>query len=96
MIRGEVFFNPENPVYNYHFPGDPVVPGSFIVEELKKAAIDNNVTLKQPIELKNFKFRKFLRPGSYSYEIEVSKGAVICTISGDGVVYCTGRFVSGA
>lgn len=95
MIKGEVFFDPKNPVYNYHFPGDPVVPGSFIIEELKNAVIDHNVNLKQPIELKNFKFRKFLRPGSYNYKIEVSKGVAACTLSGDGIVYCTGRFVSG-
>lgn len=96
MIKGELFFDPKNPVYSYHFPGDPVVPGSFIVEELKNAAIENNLEIKLPVVLKQFTFRKFLRPGLYNYEFEVSEKNIKCTITSDGVVYCTGRFVNEA
>jgi 3-hydroxyacyl-[acyl-carrier-protein] dehydratase len=81
-LEGDVFFDPEDPIYRDHFPGKPVVPGSMIIhaffEAIKTAGFKPDY-----LSVKNFKFKHFLKPGNYRYRLEFGKTKIICRLFGE-------------
>lgn len=65
--KGTFFFDPDDPIYKDHFPGNPVVPGSLIVQAFLTACRKDFEL--QPCTVEDFRFRKFISPGEYAYEI---------------------------
>ena len=78
--RGTFFFDPSDKIYNGHFPGRPVVPGSIIVHAFleKIKGIANNESSLLIID--NFRFIRFIPPGEYNYEIIESSNGFKCIL----------------
>ncbi len=70
--QGTFFFDPEDPIYMDHFPGNPVVPGSLIVHAFMVACREDQSLKTNTVE--NFRFRQFISPGEYVYEITGVEG----------------------
>ena len=82
QVEGNFYFDPNDPIYQDHFPGYPVVPGSMIIhafyEAVKKAGIESDC-----LSAENFKFKHFLAPGEYRYSLENKNGKIICRLFGE-------------
>ncbi|MBF0450591.1 MAG: hypothetical protein HQK75_07800 [Candidatus Magnetomorum sp.] len=70
QIKGRFFFDPKDPIYHYHFPYFPVVPGSLIIGAFLQA-IEKDRELKRPV-IHTFKFMGFTVPGACDYVIEMT------------------------
>lgn len=68
--KGRFYFDPKDPIYEDHFPGRPVVPGSLIVHAFITAASSLTGALKTG-GVENFRFKQFVTPGSYSYRLDL-------------------------
>ena len=72
IIEGIIIFDKNDKIYNDHFPGKKVVPGSLIVcafiDICKKKGMIKNI-----YKIEKFKFIKFVSPGEYSYKIQTYK-----------------------
>lgn len=81
-LEGGFFFDPDDFIYQNHFPGNPVVPGSMIIhaffEAIKNAGLEPGC-----LSAKNFKFKYFLTPGDYRYSLEFDKNKIICRLFGE-------------
>ena len=71
-MNGIFFFDPTDKIYADHFPGNPVVPGSLIVSAFIKAGEKIGFPTKRLI-VKNFRFKKFIPPGEYRFNIKCSQ-----------------------
>jgi 3-hydroxyacyl-[acyl-carrier-protein] dehydratase len=78
-IQGIFFFDPEDHIYQDHFPGNPVVPGSVIVHAflsaLQKAGFPS-----QDLIIEKFRFKKFVSPGEYDYQVRIGKKEITCEL----------------
>lgn len=92
MIKGTISFNPNNKLFKEHFPGNPIVPGSLIINEFYKVALKHKLNIKQPFEITNFKFKGFLKPGKYQYVLEKKNKGVWCTLF-DNSTQCTSGWI---
>jgi 3-hydroxyacyl-[acyl-carrier-protein] dehydratase len=77
--EGVFYFHPDDGIYQDHFPGYPVVPGSLIVHAFLKAAADAGF-LPDYLAIENFRFREFLSPGHYAFRIELDEERLNCII----------------
>ncbi len=68
-VNGKFYFDPDDPIYSDHFPGNPVVPGSLVIHAFLKAAA-RMLTATSPVTVENFRFKKFLRPGKYDFQLQ--------------------------
>ncbi len=83
--QGTFFFDPEDPIYREHFPGNPVVPGSVIIRAFMMAA---------PVKVrmvKDFRFRKFISPGEYAFRIADRGGYLDCRLFQGGSAVAVGK-----
>jgi 3-hydroxyacyl-[acyl-carrier-protein] dehydratase len=87
--RGFFFFDPSDPIYEEHFPGQPIVPGSLIIHAFLDAVRSAGLSGTDPI-LENFRFRRFITPGRYRYTLSMRDGAVRCTLYEDETHVVTG------
>ena len=87
VLKGELFFDPEDRIYNDHFPGNPIVPGTLIINALSR--IINYGTFK----IENFRYRNFLKPGLCSYKLEGDKGKWKCTVFDGDKTFATGTII---
>ncbi len=88
--EGHFFFDPLDPIYAKHFPGQPVVPGSLIVHAFLTAAanLSNETTLRT---IRNFRFKRFIGPGRYAYRMQSNaEGALVCKLLDNRNVMVTG------
>lgn len=90
MMEGFIFFDPEDPIFREHFPGNPIVPGSVVIRELFKIVGELGLNIKRPIEIRQFKFRNFLKPGKYKYILKETVKGVKCSLVSDSDIYVTG------
>ncbi len=94
LVRREVEHPAAHPVFRTHFPGFPRVPGSFLVQnflDMLKGVVPEG----QKLVLQRFRFRHFLAPGTYCYELEErADGGFSCriwdgeTLACEGIVRC--------
>lgn len=77
--EGVFYFHPDDGIYQDHFPGYPVVPGSLIVHAFLEAATEAGF-LPDRLAIENFRFREFLSPGHYSFRIELDEERLSCLI----------------
>lgn len=73
LHTGFFYFDPEDAIYEDHFPGCAVVPGSLIIHAFMLAAGGSAGASKAPY-VTNFRFKRFVSPGRYAYRIEAGKG----------------------
>lgn len=77
--QGIFHFDSKDPIYAEHFPGRPVVPGSLIVWAFTQALVKNGFVLKT-INLDQFRFRRFIVPGSYHFSLVPSDSGIKCIL----------------
>jgi 3-hydroxyacyl-[acyl-carrier-protein] dehydratase len=77
--EGVFYFDPDDGIYQDHFPGYPVVPGSLIVHAFLEAAANAGL-LPDYLAIENFRFREFLSPGHYAFRIEFDEKQLYCLI----------------
>ena len=77
-IKGTFYFDPSDRIYADHFPGKPVVPGSLIIHAFLKALKEEGCNEGYLIE--NFRFKEFVSPGEYAFNIEISKNQMQCRL----------------
>jgi 3-hydroxyacyl-[acyl-carrier-protein] dehydratase len=87
--EGEFFFDPQDPIYVDHFPGRPVIPGSVIVHAFMVAG-GGMEDGHAPWTVKDFRFRRFISPGEYSYRIEIAGRHLRCSLLSGPSVVATG------
>jgi 3-hydroxyacyl-[acyl-carrier-protein] dehydratase len=89
MLDGTFFFDPDDRIYTEHFPGHPVVPGSMIVRAFMLAG-ERLGFGEAPTSIENFRFKRFIPPGEYSYRIEPAGDRLQCTLYDRGAIVATG------
>ena len=77
--EGVFYFHPDDGIYQDHFPGNPVVPGSLIVHAFLKAWEETGMS-GDNVAIENFRFREFLHPGHYPFRIELHEDRLYCVI----------------
>lgn len=78
-IEGTFFFDPEDGIYRDHFPSSPVVPGSLVIHAFLEA-LQNTPIKHTELYINNFRFKKFIRPGEYSFTIDTETGYFMCRL----------------
>ena len=80
--RGHFYFDPHDPIYEEHFPGAAVVPGSLIIDAFIQAAAGRrNACPTFTIRIDNFRFKRFITPGKYAFSIQSRPdGRLACTL----------------
>ncbi len=79
MVKGTFFFDPGDVIYKSHFPGCPVVPGSVIVGAFVKA-IKKSASRMSDIQIQNFRFQAFVKPGVYAFFVEAKANRFHCRL----------------
>lgn len=88
--KGYFYFDPDDPIYRDHFPGNPVVPGSLIIHAFMEALSKLN-RCEESRSITNFRFKQFLPPGRYAFRIEPkSDGGMACFLYDNGKAVVTG------
>lgn len=78
-IKGTFYFDPSDRIYADHFPGKPVIPGSLIIHAFLKVLKEEEVNKVQYI-IENFRFREFVSPGEYNFDIEIDQNKMKCRL----------------
>jgi 3-hydroxyacyl-[acyl-carrier-protein] dehydratase len=78
-MEGTFFFDPADRIYDDHFPGNPVVPGSLIVQAFIEAAGRMRLAAEQ-YSVENFRFKKFVAPGEYPFRIQPLPDRLKCEL----------------
>lgn len=92
--EGHFYFDPEDPIYAEHFPGNPVVPGSMIIHAFTMAASASCADLV-PKGVRDFRFKRFLPPGRYAYRIQPkTNGMMACALLDNQTTVVTGIIVT--
>ncbi|MDO9529446.1 MAG: hypothetical protein Q7J27_09830 [Syntrophales bacterium] len=79
QTKGTFYFDPADRIYEDHFPGSPVVPGSMIVHAFSEAGKTLGFTA-DGCTIENFRFREFVPPGEYSFSIELLPDRLKCRL----------------
>lgn len=88
-VEGHMHFNPEDGIYADHFPGHPVVPGSLIVQGFVEA-VGNLIPLSS-LDLSQFRFKRFVSPGTYRYTLDHKEKEIRCTLFDGSKAVVTGK-----
>jgi len=88
--KGVFFFDPEDAIYADHFPGNPVVPGTLIVHAFMVALKAHGQNIPE-YSIERFRFKNFLSPGEYMYDIHVHSGQATCRLYQSGEIIVTGK-----
>jgi len=80
-ISGNFDFCPDDPIYQEHFPGMPVVPGSYIIGAFIRRARNEG---EEITAFREFSFRAFLPPGSYRYSMNTTEKGLFCVLYREG------------
>ena len=78
-IKGTFCFDPSDRIYEDHFPGNPVVPGSVIISAFLEAIKETGVIDKKHL-IKDFRFRAFVTPGEHAFSIEDVNDGMKCRL----------------
>ena len=77
---GYFYFDPNDKIYLQHFPDNPIVPGTLIIKAFIDL-IDNGLNMQYNI--KNFRFKKFVKPKKIKYEIKIDNEKYKCFLLDD-------------
>ena len=91
-ISGSFFFDPSDAVYKDHFPGNPVVPGSLIIYAFIEI-LKNNKAIKKSYTIRNFRFKSFIAPGEFHYDIHYESSTFKCRLFKNETAAVTGEVV---
>ena len=86
---GTFWFDPNDRIYEDHFPGHPIVPGSMIVHAFLLAGKKHRLS-RSSSTIENFRFKRFISPGEYGYRIGVKGEELKCTLYDGSSVVATG------
>ena len=89
-VNGTFFFDPDDKIYQDHFPGNPIVPGSLIIHAFMKAC---NIEDYVNFQIHSFGFKKFVSPGEYEYKVEKKENKYFCNLLKQNEIYATGIFM---
>lgn len=92
-IQGIFFFDPEDHIYQDHFPGNPVVPGSVIIHAFLSALQEAGFP-SQGLNIEKFRFKKFVSPGEYDYQVRIGKKEITCELYKNEHVVAKGNLKS--
>ena len=89
LIRMEA----DHPLFRTHFPGLPRVPGSCIIQVfLDMFAEETGGNCE--VEVQRFRFRHFLTPGTYVFELEKQQdGVFACRVQDGDLLACEGKLI---
>jgi len=87
MLTGTIEFCSDDAIYEDHFPGNPTVPGTLIINTFCGILAENGF---QAESVTNFRFRKFMKPGLWSYRVELDCLKAKAYLLKDQEQYCTG------
>ena len=88
---GTFIFDPTDAIYMFHFPSQPVVPGSLIVHAFMEAA--RRVLQIRNFRLEAFRFREFVQPDGYEYSIEQAGSRLRCSLFRENRLLVTGFLI---
>lgn len=91
LKRELVRMEADHPIFRTHFPGLPRVPGSCIIQVfLDMLAEETGKNCE--VEVQRFRFRHFLAPGTYVFEIEEQQdGLFACRVQDGDLLACEGK-----
>ena len=90
---GTFVFDPRDPVFAEHFPGNPVVPGSLIVQAFLEAVREFAIK-GEYCRVERFRFKRFIRPGQYAFLLErVDDDCLKCTLKEERATVAAGRLL---
>ncbi len=76
-LHGVFFFDPTDRIYEDHFPGNPVVPGSIIRRAFIEAGKGIGITSDR-LNIKDFRFKRFISPGEYRFCMHFQEDQSTC------------------
>ena len=91
QIKGTFYFDPADRIYEDHFPGTPVIPGSLIVHAFLEAGRKLGFAADR-CTIENFRFREFVSPGEYSFDIQLLPDRLKCRLYQGDKTLVTGAF----
>jgi 3-hydroxyacyl-[acyl-carrier-protein] dehydratase len=89
--EGTFYFDPADRIYEDHFPGSPVVPGSLIVSAFSEAGKKIGF-VADCLTIENFRFREFVPPGEYPFTLELLSDRLKCRLYQGRKTLVTGVF----
>ena len=78
-IKGIFYFDPADRIYQDHFPGNPLVPGSVIVNAFLTAGREAGF-IKEKCIIKNFRFKSFVTPGEHGFSMQIMSDQMKCRL----------------
>ena len=97
-VRGELRLDSDAPVFQGHFPGDPTLPGVYLIEAMAQAlAYHQRILFPEEkvllAAIKSAKFRSVIRPGQVvSLDVRIVKSR-LNFVEGLGEAYVDGELV---
>ena len=92
-MEGCFLFDPKDMIYETHFPGNPVVPGSLIIEAFRQV-VRNKALDRFPLQATRFRFIEFVKPGEYQYRIIPSTDSLKCFLFSGNRMLVSGELKS--
>jgi 3-hydroxymyristoyl/3-hydroxydecanoyl-(acyl carrier protein) dehydratase len=89
IVNGSFFFDPDDPIYQSHFPSFPVVPGSLLVGRFLQT-IKEMKDNPEMLVIKTFTFKGFTTPGICNYSIEMTDTQIKCQLFQDNSLKAKG------
>jgi 3-hydroxyacyl-[acyl-carrier-protein] dehydratase len=91
VAQGHFIFDSQDPIYNDHFPGSPVVPGSLIVQAFVLAAGKFTADV-ECLKVEQFRFKRFIGPGRYAFRLDrTDRRFLRCLLLDGDIAVATGR-----
>ena len=88
-LRMSVLFEPDDPCFREHFPGNPMVPGS-LVTGLFLALIAHFHERPGQLLIRRISFSRPAMPGAYELSIVDSGTEFQCTLTQDATLFAHG------
>ncbi len=90
LRRERVCMDAGHPLFRTHFPGFPRVPGSCILQVFMDMLAEDTGDNCE-VEVRRFRFRHFLAPGTYVFELEpLGQGSFACRVLDGDLPACEG------
>ena len=83
-------FTPDDRCFHEHFPGRPVLPGSFVVG-LCLRIVHADFGCTRPVRVARFAFRQFAPPGRYDLSVRMDRRGFACALTQENQLFASGR-----